>query len=170
LYFSRPNLLSSISTVLLGSPIFWALPSTFQQDLCTEFGSLTWLENRTDAVGGLCEQERDERCREEQNLYKVQVTLLKPNTMPIWDWSTACGSRDGPRSSPSVMVVTFLSKHQDICEPRLQHTIQLGICPTSFKNCTTTPCSLNNITRNTLFGTPLTLSVGCPMSWPAQML
>jgi len=50
--------------------------------------------------------------------------------------------------------------HQDICEPHLQHTILLGINPTSFKNCTPMLCSLNKNTRNNLFGTPLVPSVG----------
>jgi len=40
--------------------------------------------------------------REEQNLHKLQVTLLQPSTVRKWDWSTACGSRYGPQTLPSV--------------------------------------------------------------------
>jgi hypothetical protein len=36
------------------------------------------------------------------NLHKVQVTLLKPSTVANWRWSTTCGSRYGPQTSPSV--------------------------------------------------------------------
>jgi hypothetical protein len=45
--------------------------------------------------------------REEQNLHKVHVILLKPSTLPNWGWSTACGSRYGPLTTPPVTVLNI---------------------------------------------------------------
>jgi len=43
--------------------------------------------------------------RDEQNLHKVQVTLMKPSTVPNWGRNTACGSSYGHPTSPSVTVL-----------------------------------------------------------------
>jgi hypothetical protein len=43
--------------------------------------------------------------REEQNLHKVQVNLLKTRTVLDWVWNAACGSRYGPQTSPLVTVL-----------------------------------------------------------------
>ena len=107
LYLRRPNLLSSISTVMLGPPISWEQPSTFQHDLCTEFGPIsdgcrTELMLLLDCVS---RNAANDVVREENNLYKVQFTLLKPSTVTNWGWSTACGSGNGPQTSPSVAVL-----------------------------------------------------------------
>ena len=70
-----------------------------QHGLSTEFGPISdGCRNELDSVSRNAAND----VREEQNLHKFQVSLLKPSAMLNWRWSTACGSRYGSQTSPSV--------------------------------------------------------------------
>jgi len=67
--------------------------------------------------------------REEQNLHKIQVNLLKTITVPI-----EVEARNRGADIPIGDLPEVQSTNQAICDPHLQHTILPGISPRSFKN------------------------------------
>jgi len=102
-YLRRPNLLTSISTVLLGPPIFSEQPSKYTSSVSVRNTPgrdrvITEVMFALDLFGRFAAQDV---VREIQNLLEGEFTLLKPRAVPNGPRPMAPGSSYSSSTSPS---------------------------------------------------------------------